>query len=43
LIIDSLGEIPAAGTKLVIEKIGFTVKLISKTRILEVEVKKLCL
>ena len=43
LIIDSLGEIPAVGTKLVIEKIGFTVQRISKTRILEVEVKKLCL
>ena len=42
LIIESLGDIPSAGTKLVIEEIELTVKRISKTRILEVEVKKLC-
>ncbi len=41
LIIDSLGEIPAAGTKLVIGDIDFTVKRISKTRILELEVRRL--
>jgi putative hemolysin len=41
LIIDTLGEIPAAGTKLVIGDIEFTAKRISKTRILELEVRRL--
>jgi putative hemolysin len=41
LITDTLGEIPAVGTKLVIGRIEFTVKRISKTRILELEVRRL--
>ncbi|UCF99268.1 MAG: HlyC/CorC family transporter [Spirochaetaceae bacterium] len=40
LIIDTLGEIPAAGTKLIIGQIEFTVKRIGKTRILELEVRR---
>jgi len=38
LITDTLEEIPSVGTKLVIGRIEFTVKRISKTRILELEV-----
>ena len=38
---DTLGEIPAVGTTLVIGLIEFTVKRISKTRILELEVRRL--
>jgi putative hemolysin len=41
LITDTLGEIPAVGTTLVIGLIEFTVKRISKTRILELEVRRL--
>ncbi len=41
LIIDTLGEIPATGTKLMIQEVEFTVKRISKTRILELEVRRL--
>jgi putative hemolysin len=40
LITDTLEEIPSVGTKLVIGRIEFTVKRISKTRILEVEVRR---
>jgi putative hemolysin len=40
LITDTLEEIPAVGTKLVIGRIEFTVKRISKTRILELEVRR---
>ncbi len=40
LITDTLEEIPSVGTKLVIGKIEFTVKRISKTRILELEVRR---
>jgi CBS domain containing-hemolysin-like protein len=43
LITDTLGEIPAVGTTLVIGLIEFTVKRISRTRILEVEVRRLAL
>jgi CBS domain containing-hemolysin-like protein len=41
LIIDALGDIPTVGTRLVIGRIEFTVKRISKTRILELEVRRL--
>jgi putative hemolysin len=41
LITDTLGEIPPAGTKAVIGRIEFTVKSISETRILELEVRRL--
>ncbi len=41
LIIESLGEIPAVGRKLVVERLEFTVLQTSKNRILELEVKKL--
>jgi CBS domain containing-hemolysin-like protein len=41
LIIDTIGDIPTVGTKLVIDQIEFTVKRISKTRILELEVRRL--
>jgi len=41
LITDTLEEIPAVGTRLVIGQIEFTVKRISKTRILELEVRRL--
>jgi CBS domain containing-hemolysin-like protein len=41
LIMDTLEEIPTVGTKLVIGGIEFTVKSISKTRILELEVRRL--
>ena len=41
LITDTLEEIPSVGTKLVIGGIEFTVKHISKTRILELEVRRL--
>jgi len=41
LITDTLGEIPSVGTTLVIGRIEFTVKRISKTRILELEVRRL--
>ena len=41
LITDTLEEIPAVGTRLVIGRIEFTVKRISKTRILELEVRRL--
>jgi putative hemolysin len=41
LITDTLEEIPSVGTKLVIGGIEFTVKRISKTRILELEVRRL--
>jgi magnesium and cobalt transporter len=41
LITDTLGEIPAVGTTLEIGRIEFTVKRISKTRILELEVGRL--
>jgi putative hemolysin len=40
LVTDTLEEIPAVGTKLVIGRIEFTVKRISKTRILELEVRR---
>jgi putative hemolysin len=41
LITDTLGEIPAVGTTLVIGRIEFTVNRISRTRILELEVRRL--
>jgi putative hemolysin len=41
LITDTLQEIPSVGTQLVIGQIEFTVKRISKTRILELEVRRL--
>ena len=41
LIMDTLEDIPTVGTKLVIGRIEFTVKSISKTRILELEVRRL--
>jgi len=41
LITDTLEEIPSVGTKLVIGRIEFTVKRISKTAILEVEVRRM--
>jgi putative hemolysin len=41
LITDALEEIPSVGTKLVIGRIEFTVKRISKTRVLELEVRRL--
>lgn len=41
LITDTLEEIPSVDTKLVIGAIEFTVKRISKTRILELEVRRL--
>jgi putative hemolysin len=41
LITDTLEEIPSVGTRLVIGQIEFTVKRISKTRILELEVRRL--
>jgi len=41
LITDTLGEIPAVGTTLVIGRIEFTVIRISRTRILELEVRRL--
>jgi len=39
LITDTLGEIPAVGTRLVINGVEFTVNRIGKTRILEIEVR----
>ena len=41
LITDTLEEIPSVGTRIVIGRIEFTVKRISKTRILELEVRRL--
>ena len=41
LIIERLGEIPAVGTKLVVDLLEFTVVKISKNRILELEARKL--
>ena len=41
LITDTLEEIPSVGTTLVIGALEFTVKRISKTRILELEVRRL--
>jgi len=41
LITDTLGEIPVVGTTLVIGRIEFTVIRISRTRILELEVRRL--
>jgi putative hemolysin len=41
LITDTLGEIPPPGTKAVIDRTEFTVKSISETRILEIEVRRL--
>jgi CBS domain containing-hemolysin-like protein len=41
LITDTLEEIPSVGTTLAIGRIEFTVKRISKTRILELEVRRI--